>query len=84
MDGLSKFLFLDNNVLRVLAMEKTESNSWVRDSYSNRPTEGEISKHFPNLKKDRNNFSGIFEFIEQHSTTFRKENFSEVERAIKF
>jgi hypothetical protein len=53
-------------------MEKRESNCWVRDSYSNRPTEGEINKYFPNMKKDRNKFSGIFQLIQQHSTTFRK------------
>jgi hypothetical protein len=72
MDGLCKFLIVDSNVLCGLAMEKTESDCWVCDSYSNRPTKGEINKHFPNLKEYRNMFSGIFQLIQQHSTTFRK------------
>jgi len=53
-------------------MEKTESKCWVRDSCSNRPTEGEINKHFPNPKEDRKNFSGNSQLFQQHSTTFRK------------
>lgn len=74
MDGLHKFLLLDDNVLRGLAIEKTEStsNCWVRESYSNRPTEGETNIHFPNLKEDRNKFLDIFQLFQQHSITYRK------------
>ena len=84
MDGLCKFLIVDNNVLRGLAMEKTECNCWVRDSYSNRLTEGKTNKHFPNLKEDRNMFSEIFQSIQQHSIIFRKKKISEAEKVIKF
>jgi hypothetical protein len=74
MGGLCKFLIVDYNVLCGLAMEKIESNCWVRDSYSNRPTEEKINKHFPNLKEDRNMFSGIVQLIQQHSIPFRKKS----------
>jgi hypothetical protein len=65
-------------------MEKTESNCWVRDSYSNSPTEGEINKHFPNLMKDKNKFSGIFQLIQQHSTTFRKKKSPRLKKQSNF
>jgi hypothetical protein len=66
-------MFLEYSMLRGLALEKTESVCWVRDNYSNRPTEEEINKCFPSLK-DRNKFFRNFPIKQETSDNIQKKN----------
>jgi hypothetical protein len=53
-------MFLDKRVLRGLAVEEIQRDSWGHAIYSNRPREGEFNNLFPNLKKEGKNFNGYF------------------------
>jgi hypothetical protein len=71
MGCVNKFLFLENSVLRGLTLEKTVSVCWVRNNYSNRPTEKELNKHFPHLK-DRNRVFRNFPIHPETSDNIQK------------
>jgi hypothetical protein len=60
MDALSEFVFLEDNVLRGLVMEKTEGDYRVHDVYSKRPKKGNFNNIFSKRKEGKKQVFRVF------------------------